>query len=379
MSDAGVSVPCPTCGQGLIVPPTSAEDEAGLLEAASPPAVGSLTPTRGLHKKTAPWGRKKKFMIGILARTTVVIISIFTMTNRSAADLTKTDPDLTNTEAIKNVEKVAVEVKILQSRIQNGESLLYLPNKETPYTGWMKEILSDGAIELTQIKNGILNGPYVEYLESGQKAIEGINLNGSKHGKQTLWYKNGQINSELIFKNGKVDSLLVNYKQNGEKCSESKVENGNGKLLSYDSEGKVTGTLRFESGEGIFRLNKPDPDQYTMPNMKALIEQEIRQGVLKSKLINSGEYNDKTYFLARITSISDTDWSECDPALLGCAKTLVELAFDKKTPLDEVIEKTKTFNELVAKRVEEFVFIGADTVKIIENAREKISKEKDYQ
>ena len=368
---AGACATCPSCGQDLVVPAISDDFSQPVI---SPP-VRALPPTPGTKKPISKPGRQKSLKISALILAIVAVISVFMIRNRANSS------DLAKPEVIESIRKEAIEKKILQSREKSGKIVFHLPNDERPYTGWTKETSSDGGLKLAKIKNGILNGAYVEYFESGQKQIEGTNINGVKEGRQTSWYANGQKESERVFKNGKVESLLVKYKPNGDECSESKVENGKGKELSYDEEGALIATVTYEAGEGTLKFNKPDDDRYTIPDMKAILEQELRQARLEKKLEDSNEYSDKVHFAARLKSIYDTDWSGCNPELKKCANTLkhtIDLYLNNENVTSDVMDQYKVFLEVVKARAKNFVFAGKDISKMCDEVDKKMSRDKLY-
>jgi len=62
------------------------------------------------------------------------------------------------------------------------EKLLYAPNEQKPYTGWIKEMYNNG-----QVKE------LVHYRD------------GKKDGLLTTWHDNGQKEGEVNYKDGKKD------------------------------------------------------------------------------------------------------------------------------------------------------------------------------
>lgn len=51
--------------------------------------------------------------------------------------------------------------------------------------------------------NKIMNGPYWQYHDNGQKQAEGRYLNGQLEGKWVWWYENGQKQEEVDYMYGK--------------------------------------------------------------------------------------------------------------------------------------------------------------------------------
>lgn len=117
---------------------------------------------------------------------------------------------------------------------------------------------------------------------------------------------------------------------------------------------------------------------------RALLEWEVRSSRLKSKLKAAGEYNEKTGIAAGLTAICDTDWSGCSSNLLNASasmKRVVQLYVDEKASMKQVAKEMETFHAITGELTKRFV---ADmtyvkrTPEMIDQIREKISKEPDY-
>ena len=123
---------------------------------------------------------------------------------------------------------------------QEQPFLLFAPNKQTPYTGWAKEmdLHYNGQINmLTQFKDGKWNGLRATWWrENGQKQSEGTCSDGKKDGLWTEWYENGQKEEEGTYKDGKLMSA-VKWKPNGEKCPVTNVVDGTGVEVYYNDDG----------------------------------------------------------------------------------------------------------------------------------------------
>ena len=103
------------------------------------------------------------------------------------------------------VDKILAEATlILVNRENNGETLSYGVDEQTPYSGWEKTMHSNGEVKgLLQYKDG------------------------KPDGLSFCWHRNGQKEKELKYKDGKLMSAVA-WKDNGEECLETKVEDGNG-------------------------------------------------------------------------------------------------------------------------------------------------------
>ncbi len=66
---------------------------------------------------------------------------------------------------------------------------------------------------------------YVEYYDDGVKKIEGILLNGERHGVWNFYYKSGIKWSEGRYKRGKRDGYSIVYYENGKKKLQGDYKN----------------------------------------------------------------------------------------------------------------------------------------------------------
>jgi len=68
--------------------------------------------------------------------------------------------------------------------------------------------------------NGVNDGLFATWHESGQKRSEGYWEDGKKVGKWSSWHSNGQVDSEGFYINDRKDGLWVSYDETGTKVSE---------------------------------------------------------------------------------------------------------------------------------------------------------------
>ena len=112
----------------------------------------------------------------------------------------------------------AVDEEIIQDR--NG--LIYIPNTEKPYTGWVQGYHYD-SVQLAiryHVKNGERDGLCTWWHDNGQKRSERTYKAGLLEGLWTTWYKNGQKSSEGTYKAGKREGLWTTWYKNGQKGGE---------------------------------------------------------------------------------------------------------------------------------------------------------------
>ena len=165
--------------------------------------------------------------------------------------------------------------------------------KEGTETYWYENGQKKGEVNF---KDGKLDGLWTWWNESGQKEREGKNKDGRREGTETYWYESGQKEREVNYKDGEkevtetywyesgqkssernksddifqgisttwyedgekhaefsfTDGYLMSakvWKPNGEISKDSKVTEGNGKIIYYDSEGKEIFHTPVKDGE----------------------------------------------------------------------------------------------------------------------------------
>ena len=94
--------------------------------------------------------------------------------------------------------------KLLERR-QKVEKLLYAPNEQTPYAGWVYEIGRRGNGQkdiLLQLKDGKPDGLLAMFHENGQKYMEGRCKDGEKEGLWMYWEADGTESKRETFKDG---------------------------------------------------------------------------------------------------------------------------------------------------------------------------------
>jgi antitoxin component YwqK of YwqJK toxin-antitoxin module len=159
-------------------------------------------------------------------------------------------PDVDDPETLDEIIAEAIDEDNLQYRGKEGEELSYAPNEQTPYTGWIKKIHSNGQVRmLLQIKDGKPSGLQTVWFENGQKKDEGNWKDGKTDGLKTTWFENGQKKEEGNWKDGKLDGLVTMWYENGQKLFK-----GNWK------DGKLDGlvTMWHENGQKQEEKNYPD-------------------------------------------------------------------------------------------------------------------------
>ncbi len=119
----------------------------------------------------------------------------------------------------------AINDEKLQERGEGGEKLAYAPNQQSPYTGWTKAMYDNGQIMmLSQCKDGKLDGLL------------------------TNWYNDGQKREERNYKDGNLVTAVA-WKPNGDKCPHTNVVNGNGVEVIYNVGGGEWRRHTYKNGK----------------------------------------------------------------------------------------------------------------------------------
>lgn len=130
----------------------------------------------------------------------------------------------------------AIKIENLGKKVINDE-ILYFDSSGQNFSGWAKGMYENGQIKtLVEFKEGKLSGISLEWYENGVENSEYNWIAGKQVGRQREWYRNGQISLEGNFSGGKLFSAQA-WKPDGEKCGQTKIEDGEGVLVYYDPNG----------------------------------------------------------------------------------------------------------------------------------------------
>ena len=88
-------------------------------------------------------------------------------------------------------------------------------------------------------------GIVVKKYDNRQKAYESTLKDGKEHGRVTSWYRDGQKQGEVTYKDGKLVSQAV-WKPNGEKCPVTNIVNGNGITCRYYENGQKAYEITYK-------------------------------------------------------------------------------------------------------------------------------------
>ena len=173
------------------------------------------------------------------------------------------------------LEKVihSAVTKLEHREMKDGSILLFQHGEKNSFTGWRKQVRETGKLRsLEEYKNGKPHGLYIywwkngvkaeeknfhngishglweSWYPNGQKQLEQSVENGKLHGPASRWYSNGQKKDDSLYQNGRVISIVV-WKPNGEKCSDTKLINGNGVWVRYKEDGTESWRSNYRNGQ----------------------------------------------------------------------------------------------------------------------------------
>ena len=110
---------------------------------------------------------------------------------------------LDDPETLDKIIAEAIDEDKLQMRGKEGEELLYAPNEQMPFTGWVKSIWENGQVKyLIQYKGGEPEGLTIEWYENGQMKYKTNHKDRKPNGLTTFWDENGKKKSELNYRDG---------------------------------------------------------------------------------------------------------------------------------------------------------------------------------
>ena len=123
-----------------------------------------------------------------------------------------------------DVERLLKEAVDSEAGFEMGEDGgLVAPNGSGPFSGWIK-FLDEYGKGLQRFKDGKANGPRLR------------------------WYKNGQLGEEEAWDNGELVAVTVRM-PNGDKCPNTKFENGSGIVYAYWENGQKAFEGTYKDGK----------------------------------------------------------------------------------------------------------------------------------
>ena len=100
-------------------------------------------------------------------------------------------------------------------------------------------------------KRGKLDGTAIWYYQHGKKSLEIVYKNGLKEGKMMRFYRNGKIETIENYKNDMLEGISLKYEENGVLLSELSYKNGkkDGIIKQYFSDGSLFFTGQYSDDQ----------------------------------------------------------------------------------------------------------------------------------
>jgi len=178
--------------------------------------------------------------------------------------------DLDDPKTLDDIIAKAIDEDKLQERGKVGEELCYIPNAQTPYSGWAKSIYENGQVkQLRQLKDGKPEGLQTLWYQNGQKKEEANFKDGKLDGLVTWWYQNGQKSQEQNWKDDKKNGLEIEWDQNGQKEEEENWKDGKKDGLStewYDNGQKASEVIFKDDKAVSATMWKPNGEKCPITN-----------------------------------------------------------------------------------------------------------------
>jgi antitoxin component YwqK of YwqJK toxin-antitoxin module len=114
----------------------------------------------------------------------------------------------------------------------------------------LRHFYLDGRLKIDAITvNGKKQGKYRTYYQNGYQQCD-CNYNyGKQDSISVMYFENGQIWTERIYKNGKIWTVLSNFDKKGNTLDKGTLKDGNGTLNVYDENAKLEEIQYFKNGK----------------------------------------------------------------------------------------------------------------------------------
>ena len=181
------------------------------------------------------------------------------------------NPDLTEPDVYQEALTEAIKLDSLERKRMYGMIMLYVDSKEEPFTGWVKTETNGSISTLGFISKGQKQGIWIAWHSNGQKLSEIAWENNLMSGSFRTWHENGQVGTIGQTRDGEVDGAWKEYYENGKleansinkmgtlvsievfmvdgkNCKNSKITQGRGTFIDYDTNGSALRSRTFENG-----------------------------------------------------------------------------------------------------------------------------------
>jgi formylglycine-generating enzyme required for sulfatase activity len=196
------------------------------------------------------------------------------------------EEDFNDTKTVDEIIANAADSSKIQTRMVKGKELFFEINKQTPYSGWYKIMYPSGQVRLlSEVKEGLQDGKFVQWFENGQKKLEATFLKGESHGKASFYYKNGQLEQEVEWQNGLQQGKEISWYENGQVSEETYYHQGKADGISktWAKNGDMIQELVFKNGNAVDIISKKEPGS----RVKEVRKQEAQRAELRVRDTNA--------------------------------------------------------------------------------------------
>jgi len=140
-------------------------------------------------------------------------------------------------EVLENKPAKETNREVSPFETEERDEVRYVKGETQPFTGTVIWDDFDGLMWKEQpYVDGKGHGTWIETHLNGSRKSETPYVNGEIHGAQIGYCEDGSKKSETVWANGKLMSANV-WKPDGQKCPETNLKNGAGKIVSYYKDG----------------------------------------------------------------------------------------------------------------------------------------------
>lgn len=171
-------------------------------------------------------------------------------------------------ESTRNLAEAETEkpapVSVARLRLENRGGRFYRPGARVPFTGWVLDHFSTGALKLrSAVADGRLHGESEGWFADGVHEVREQFERGLPHGTRKTWHPNGLKRSEGQLVAGKQQGLFRQWHEDGTLAAAAEFEAGkpHGLSRAWYSSGCLKAEVLMNHGEIQARHVYPDGDR----------------------------------------------------------------------------------------------------------------------
>ena len=120
----------------------------------------------------------------------------------------------------------------------------------------LRHFFFDGSLKIDAVTmNGKKQGIYKTYYSNGKKQCDCNYNKGKQDSLSVMYFENGQIWTERLYRNGQLWTVLSNFDKNGHSHETGTLKDGNGSLNIYNENGTLEEIQYFKNGKLIMKKN----------------------------------------------------------------------------------------------------------------------------